>query len=441
VPEVEHVRLGGLPLPQRLAHLAGDDLRRGEDQCRVEVALHRLARTDPADGVAEGHPPVDPDDVGARLAHVVQQLPGAHAEVDPRHVGHRREDPGRVGLDELAVVGGREGPHPGVEQLDRARPGVDLHPQEGLGDGGEPVEQRRPQLRVAVHQGLGRSVILAGPALHEVAGEGEGGAGEPDERRRTELAHEVADCLGDVRDVLRRQRGQPVEVGRGAEGLRHDRADARHDVEVHADRLERHDDVGEEDGRVDAVAPDRLQRDLGDELRRGAGVQHLVALAQPAVLRQGAAGLAHEPHRRVRHRLPAAGPQEGRVRRRARGGRPRGLRAGGQVGSGQRGRAVGSHRRRSSHDAPGALAGICPTSVAPSRAVEFEEVAQMSMTWTSAVVRWCAGCSDERAFEVPPCEDGHGLDCLDLACVECGHAIVVGVAVIEDVVVVELVAA
>ena len=65
----------------------------------------------------------------------------------------------------------------------------------------------------------------------------------------------------------------------------------------------------------------------------------------------------------------------------------------------------------------------------------------MSMTWTSAVVRWCAGCSDERAFEVPPCEDGHGLDCLDLACVECGHAIVVGVAVIEDVVVVELVAA
>jgi len=42
-------------------------------------------------------------------------------------------------------------------------------------------------------------------------------------------------------------------------------------------------------------------------------------------------------------------------------------------------------------------------------------------------VRWCAGCQDERGFEVPPCEDGHGLDCVDLACVECGHAIVVGV--------------
>ena len=46
---------------------------------------------------------------------------------------------------------------------------------------------------------------------------------------------------------------------------------------------------------------------------------------------------------------------------------------------------------------------------------------------TTRDLRWCAGCSDERPFEVPPCEDGHGLDCVDLACVECGHAIVVGV--------------
>ena len=41
-------------------------------------------------------------------------------------------------------------------------------------------------------------------------------------------------------------------------------------------------------------------------------------------------------------------------------------------------------------------------------------------------VRWCAGCQDEMPFEVPPCEDGHGADCLDLACVECGFAVVVG---------------
>ena len=49
-------------------------------------------------------------------------------------------------------------------------------------------------------------------------------------------------------------------------------------------------------------------------------------------------------------------------------------------------------------------------------------------------MRWCAECRDEKAFEMPLCEDGHGVDCLDLACVECGFAIVVGVS--EDVLVV-----
>ena len=47
-------------------------------------------------------------------------------------------------------------------------------------------------------------------------------------------------------------------------------------------------------------------------------------------------------------------------------------------------------------------------------------------------IMWCAACQDETPFEVPPCEDGHGLDCLDLACVECGHAVVVGVMVVEQ---------
>ena len=45
------------------------------------------------------------------------------------------------------------------------------------------------------------------------------------------------------------------------------------------------------------------------------------------------------------------------------------------------------------------------------------------MTRTS---RWCSECREETAFEVPPCEDGHGPDCFDLACVDCGSAYVLG---------------
>ena len=59
----------------------------------------------------------------------------------------------------------------------------------------------------------------------------------------------------------------------------------------------------------------------------------------------------------------------------------------------------------------------------------------------SATIRWCAPCEGEQVFEVPPCEDGHGQDCLDLACVECGHAIVVGVLLAGDEVLVEVRAA
>ena len=54
-------------------------------------------------------------------------------------------------------------------------------------------------------------------------------------------------------------------------------------------------------------------------------------------------------------------------------------------------------------------------------------------------IRWCGECKDERVFEMPPCEDGHGPDCLDLACVDCGYAVVTGIH--GDVVVVEFAAA
>ena len=40
--------------------------------------------------------------------------------------------------------------------------------------------------------------------------------------------------------------------------------------------------------------------------------------------------------------------------------------------------------------------------------------------------RWCSTCQGKQLFEQPPCEDGHGEDCLDLACVTCGAALVLG---------------
>lgn len=40
-------------------------------------------------------------------------------------------------------------------------------------------------------------------------------------------------------------------------------------------------------------------------------------------------------------------------------------------------------------------------------------------------LRSCPSCREERAFEAPPCGDGHGADCAELACRDCGAALLV----------------
>jgi hypothetical protein len=43
----------------------------------------------------------------------------------------------------------------------------------------------------------------------------------------------------------------------------------------------------------------------------------------------------------------------------------------------------------------------------------------------SAQLRPCPSCGEERAFETPPCADGHGPDCAEMACQDCGAALLV----------------
>jgi hypothetical protein len=39
----------------------------------------------------------------------------------------------------------------------------------------------------------------------------------------------------------------------------------------------------------------------------------------------------------------------------------------------------------------------------------------------------CTSCDGERAFEQPDCVDGHGGDCPDWVCAECGAGVVTAV--------------
>ena len=76
---------------------------------------------------------------------------------------------------------------------------------------------------------------------------------------------------------------------------------------------QRHDDVGEEDRRVDVVAADRLQGDLAGHLGLETGRQHAVPFAQRPVFGQRTAGLPHEPHGHSARFAAGNGGQIGRL--------------------------------------------------------------------------------------------------------------------------------
>ncbi len=45
---------------------------------------------------------------------------------------------------------------------------------------------------------------------------------------------------------------------------------------------------------------------------------------------------------------------------------------------------------------------------------------------TTSAVRFCSTCADDRTFEQPMCVEGHGGDCPEWCCLECGSALFLG---------------
>jgi hypothetical protein len=41
-------------------------------------------------------------------------------------------------------------------------------------------------------------------------------------------------------------------------------------------------------------------------------------------------------------------------------------------------------------------------------------------------LHYCATCEAEALFEQPECGDGHGVDCPEWVCAQCGDALVLG---------------
>ena len=358
VAEVDPVARCGLAAGDDVAHVGLQHLPRRGQQRRVDVALHGGDAAQAGDAVVEGQAVVDADDVGARVAHVREDLGGAGAEVHARHAEVRdgRQDARGVRGDVGAVVGARQGAGPRVEELDGPRAGAHLGAEEGGGEVGGPGQEAVPGGGVGVHHRARREVVARRAPLHQVGGQRERGAAEADERgggaaglggvrgaaggRGVQFGDGPAHGLFDRRVVAGLVGGQAVHVRGVAHGFFDDGPDAGHDLHAHPGQAQGHDDVAEEDRRVHVVAAHRLERDLGGELGDEARVQHRHALAGRPVLRQRAARLAHEPHRTVRALALRAPAAHGGEQRREGGGLP-GVAGGGVRGGGTGLRGVG----------------------------------------------------------------------------------------------------
>ena len=110
-----------------------------------------------------------------------------------------------------------------------------------------------PRIRFAVHQRLGAAEIRRRPAFDGVRGERERCAGETDQRQAAvELVADEADRFQNVCEPLARiEPPEPIDVCARPDWIRDRWALALDEVERQPERLERHEQVGEEDRGVD----------------------------------------------------------------------------------------------------------------------------------------------------------------------------------------------
>ena len=229
-------------------------------------------------------------------------------------VGQLGEHPARVREHELAVVGRRQRAGPRVEQLERPRPMAQLGVDERDRRFGQAIEHRVEQGRVGAHQRLGVAVVATRPALDQVAGHRERRSGEGEQGHvGGEFGGQQVDGVDHVADVVGFERPQAAEVCGGAQGVLDDRPGSGGDVDPEPHGVGRHHDVAVQHGGVDPVAADRLERDLGRQLRLLDGVEDRALAAHRPVFGEAAPCLAHEPHRGVRCRPARRGSQKRRV--------------------------------------------------------------------------------------------------------------------------------
>ena len=162
------------------------------------------------------------------------------------------------------------------------------------------------QIRTRVEQGLDMAIVAAGSAFNHVAGQGVGAAGKADQRHAIiERPQGLADGVGHITQaIVGVGGGQAQDVPFFTQGMFKARPFALAEIQPQPHGIGHRQNVGKNDGGVQIVARQRLQRHLTGERRVPAQVEKAAdAPAQRAVFRQITSGLTHHPDRRMVGRL------------------------------------------------------------------------------------------------------------------------------------------
>src|SRR5437899_4402474 len=271
VPQVEDEAWFVACLLEHGFHAPLDLVPGSKEHNRIQIALNRDARTEPAPGFIDRHPPVHADHRAARLAHQLQQGRRSCAEVDQRDVLALEavEDEPDVGLHVLAVVLRTQAADPTVKELDGLRPCPDLALQIFRYHTRKLVQEAVPDDRLPIHEALGLDVLTRGAPFDGITRESERRAGESDQRHAPiQRAAGQPDRLRHEPELLSPDWPERVHIRTGPDRVVNDRTFAFLERDAEAHRLEREQDVGKDDRRIERKPLDRLQRDLRRQFRR-----------------------------------------------------------------------------------------------------------------------------------------------------------------------------
>ena len=257
--------------------------------------------------------PVESDHVRSGLFHRGKKRGAVGAEVNDRHSGLLQllHHAGDVGQNVAAIVFHAEASDPAIENLDDVGPGADLISGIGGGHDDQFAHQRVPVVGRVVHHFFGVDVVARASAFDHVAGEGEGSATEADHRQLVaEMLCDQGNSFGDISEFGGAVGAQVRDVFLAADGLLDDWTFSGGEMEGQAHDFERQQEVGEDDGGVDAEEFGGGNGDLGGKRGLLADFEKRMLLADRAIFGHIASGLAHEPDGRAVDGLRFAGAHE-----------------------------------------------------------------------------------------------------------------------------------